>query len=528
MKQAGAIIRVSTAKQLEGTSPEKQLEAVRSLADAQGYELEDRHAWQMAESGALRARVGFRLALDAIEAREVSRLYVYSVDRLGRSLLDMLLFLRDIEDMGVECWEADKKRPLAPDDFMIQIEGAVASKERREIVRRMKDGRLRAIKAGKFSGGVAPFGYHLNPETKKLEIEPDEAAVVRLIFEWVVEEGLSANEVARRLTGLEIPTHATRRGKKTSGVWRSAQLHYILRRETYTGHWVYGKRSKKMRPEDRIEVEVPAIISLEEFKRAAEILKGNRWPIPHNTKRNYLLRGLIHCGNCGKSYVGGTVTSRGEDRRYYRCSGRMNWKNLPSPKCMNKSIRGESLEAIVWDDVKRFVSKPEIATEQLRAQQAPIDATLGKRLAETEAQIKELDRRERNHLRASAESQYASVKALDDVLKEIRDSQRSLVSYREQLQNRLARGDALAKELFGVVERLSKLQTRIDGASYEEKRRAVEALVKEISVDTQIIQGKPVAFITVTYRFDDPDSGSAALLEAPAEFVAEDGTFDRV
>ena len=524
MKQAGAIIRVSTAKQLEGTSPEKQLEAVRFLADAQGYELEDRHAWQMAESGGLRERAGFRLALEAVEAREISRFYVYSIDRLGRSLLEMLLFLRELEDLGVECWEADKQRPLVSDNFMVQIEGAVAGKERQEIVRRTQEGRRRAIRNGKFSGGVAPFGYCLNPTTKMLEIEPDEAAIVRMIFGYVIEEHISVTAVARRLTALEIPTHAKHRGKETSGVWRSAQVHNILRSTTYTGHWVYGKRSKKMRPEDRIKVEVPVIISLEEFQMAAEILRGNRWHMPHNTKRNYLLRGLIHCGNCGKSYVGGTVTSRGEERRYYRCSGRMKWKDLPGPKCMNKSLQGEALEAIVWDDVKRFVTKPEVAIKQLRAQQAPVDATLGEHLAEVETQIKELERRERNHLRVAAESQHASIQALDDVLKEIKDSKRSLESYRDQLQDRLGRGDALAKELFGVAERLTKLKARIDDASFEEKRRAVEALVKEISVDTQIIQGKPVASFTVTYRFDDPDSGSAALLEAPAEFVAEDST----
>ena len=73
MNRAGAIIRVSTAKQLEGTSPEKQLEAVRLLADAQGHKLEDHHIWRMAESGGLRDRAGFRLALEAVEAREISR-----------------------------------------------------------------------------------------------------------------------------------------------------------------------------------------------------------------------------------------------------------------------------------------------------------------------------------------------------------------------------------------------------------------------------------------------------------------------
>ena len=98
------------------------------------------------------------------------------------------------------------------------------------------------------------------------------------------------------------------------------------------------------------------------------------------------------------------------------------------------------------------------------------------------------------------------------------------MSYREQLRNRLENSGVLAQELFGVAERLTKLQVRINEANFEEKRRAVEVLVKNICVDTQIIKGKPVAIITVTYRFDDPDSSSPALLEAPAGLVAENIT----
>jgi len=57
-----------------------------------------------------------------------------------------------------------------------------------------------------------------------------------MIFECVIEERMSVTEIARRITALEIPTHAKRRGRKTSGIWRNVQVHNILRTETYTGH----------------------------------------------------------------------------------------------------------------------------------------------------------------------------------------------------------------------------------------------------------------------------------------------------
>ena len=94
------------------------------------------------------------------------------------------------------------------------------------------------------------------------------------------------------------------------------------------------------------------------------------------------------------------------------------------------------------------------------------------------------------------------------------------------------------RRIFNILLQLAKdnkiqgctvnlFRVRIDEACFEEKRRAVEVLVINICVDTQIIKGKPVAIITVTYRFDDPDSSSPALLEAPARFVAENSTSQR-
>ena len=130
--KAGAIIRVSTTRQLEGTSPEKQTEKILALADQQGYDIDPNHIWQLAESGGSRERVGFAAALRAGTKGEISRVYVFNIDRLGRDLLEMLLFLRQLEDMGIDCWGAEKGQQLNGNDFLFQIEGAVASKERQE------------------------------------------------------------------------------------------------------------------------------------------------------------------------------------------------------------------------------------------------------------------------------------------------------------------------------------------------------------------------------------------------------------
>jgi hypothetical protein len=75
--------------------------------------------------------------------------------------------------------------------------------------------------------------------------------------------------------------------------------------------------------------------------------------------------------------------------------------------------------------------------------------------------------------------------------------------------------------LFGVATRLSALQRRIDGATFEEKRRAIEALVGGILVSTEVVGGEPKSVVTITYRFDEPEPSPWS--EGP-EFAITDRT----
>jgi len=515
MKQAGAIIRVSTARQLsEGTSPEKQAEAIAVLAAEQGYELDHSRAWALAESGNAPDRQGFRHALEAVRAGDVQRIYVYSVDRLGRNLREMLNFLFQIDDLGAEVWEAERRRRLSWDDFMLQIEGAVAGKERQEILRRTQDGLRRAISAGKYSGGIVAYGYRLNPETKRLEIDQAEASVVRLIFEWTCEDGLNTIQIAERLNALAIPTRfaklnaaghgcGKRRPEKTAGIWRPNSVRNMLLNPTYAGTWEWGKRSKRRQVGHRIATACPPIVSTETLAIAGRALASNRWPVRSSATRQYLLRGLIRCADCGHVYCGSASRVAVGEKRYYRCNLAMQWRKLRKPKCPGKSLPADVIEGVVWADVLAFIQAPEVAIAQLRAQRAPVDATLGERLAEVEHQLEELGRRERNLLRAAAEAPELDVVALNDVLREIRSGEASLQAYRTTLTARLQAGDALDQELFSVASRLARLKDRIDQASFEERRRAVRQLVKGIDVRTKAVDGRRIPHVVITYAFQD-------------------------
>jgi chromosome segregation ATPase len=189
------------------------------------------------------------------------------------------------------------------------------------------------------------------------------------------------------------------------------------------------------------------------------------------------------------------------------------------PKCVARSVQAEALEAFVWNDVKEFVKRPEVALAQLRSQATDNSSTLSEQLAAIERQIEEYRRREYNLLRVAAESTQVDISALDGVLEEVRASLATATSLREELKKSLGQRDHIEKDLLAAADRLNRLQSRIDKASYQEKRRAIEALVKRVDVDLQQIGRKKVALVTVTYRFDEPGSNSAQADKGISRFT---------
>ncbi len=78
-------------------------------------------------------------------------------------------------------------------------------------------------------------------------------------------------------------------------------------------------------------------------------------------KNQYLLRGLIKCGLCGRTYIG-VAANRPNGKRefYYRCNGAHSPAVFsPKGKCCSKAIRGDELEQQVRSDVETFLRTPE-------------------------------------------------------------------------------------------------------------------------------------------------------------------------
>ena len=178
------LVRVSTLGQKENTSLESQSKRINDYCSL--YDLSLNEIITETESGGknVEDRTGLSKLKRLIETGECKTIIVNKVDRLGRSLLQGLLFLKDCEDNDVRviCIEngLDSSRPDSK--LIINILFSIAENEKETIKSRLKDGRERTFEMGKKPyGGNLSFGYRKNNKGE-IVIDKFDSKVVKYIY----------------------------------------------------------------------------------------------------------------------------------------------------------------------------------------------------------------------------------------------------------------------------------------------------------------------------------------------------------
>ncbi len=304
------------------------------------------------------------------------------------------------------CWRSSQGRvrgrvhPAAVSDdphdqLLLQIQGAIAEYERAVLAERFRRGKLQKARAGHWVGGQGSYGYRYVPRRDgvpgHLEINEDEAAVVRMLYRWLIDERMTVRQIIKRLAA---GPWRPRNGKR---LWSNAVVHRILSDPLYAGT-AYANRyahvaprkprsagpragtptCRKPRPrEEWIPVPVPAIIDVSTYQYASEQLARNSaLSFRNNTRNDYLLRCLLTCRTCGLAMCGVTSSGAGGRRqhRYYICHGKDTLARDRSHPCPQPRTRVEELDATVWDHVRRLLDDPATLAAQFEEQARQADA----------------------------------------------------------------------------------------------------------------------------------------------------------
>ncbi|MDF2629674.1 MAG: site-specific recombinase for integration and excision [Symbiobacteriaceae bacterium] len=355
-------IRWSTEDQGEGTTLEVQREACRTFIRSHGWVVSDSLEYvDDGLSGGSLERPALARLRAAVSAGLVDCVVVYKLDRLSRSVVDMVRLVLD--EWEGRCHVKSAREPIdtvsqAGRLFFYQLM-SFAEWERSVIRERTFAGKLRRAQEGRNPGMTAAYGYRLGAGGA-LVVEPGEAQVVQLIFGLYLS-GMGCTQIGLRLGELGYPSPAGRR-------WGSGQVSRLLSNPVYMGTLVYGKqtsvrgrRVKSERPHVVREGAVPAIVSAAEFA-AVQALKAGRPGVGRaqgsgrSLSSQSLLTGLLRCG-CGRALCGSGGSGDRFRYRYYYCGASGGGAAL----CRGGRIRQAELDRAVTDALLRRLRGEESA-----------------------------------------------------------------------------------------------------------------------------------------------------------------------
>jgi len=337
--RVGVYVRRSTDDEHQPYSIEAQ---DARLASYIGSQPGRRQAARFADdaSGSTTHRPGLQRALAAARAGLFDVLLVYRVDRLTRSLRDLVTLLDDLDRAGVVFRSATEPfdTATAMGRMLVQMLGMFAQFERDTIIDRVIAGMERKAAAGKWKGGRRPFGYQVEPATTTLIPDQDEAAVVRLIFGLYTRDRLGGKTVAR---ALNARGHRTTTGR----TWSAHQVLRVLSNRVYLGELTFRSITATGSH--------PAIIDDTVFDQAQRILaaRGEDYAKRAASGSDYLLTGLMRCPSCGKAMIGTRAHGRSRAYRYYTCFTRARYD---TKRCASSRLDADAIEHAVLGALAAF------------------------------------------------------------------------------------------------------------------------------------------------------------------------------
>ena len=514
MNQLAAIYaRVSSDRQKEDKTIGSQTAALQEYAEAHHYVVPTECVFEdEGYSGATLARPGLERLRDVVNEGQVEIVLVHSPDRLSRRYAYQVLLLEEFSRKGVEVVFLKGHAGETPEEqLLVQFQGMIAEYERAQIAERSRRGKRHRAKAGcvnVLSG--APYGYRYIKRTDTSDscyaVVESEAAVVRQVYEWYVEEGLSLGAIARRLSGQGVPT------RKHKPRWERSVVWAMLRNPAYVGRAAFGKterveRQRVTRPlrqnggfgrrssanrerprEQWIEIAVPALVPEPVFARAQERLAENKRLSCKNTKELTLLQGLLVCGNCGYSLYRTSTRTTKRQAKYYRCLGADGWRHLMETPCTCRPIRVEDLDEAVWSQVERLLEGPALIRAELerRRDESLRSNPLQQRRQRLQQDLQRMGQQIDKLLDAYQEGLLG--------LAELRQRMPGLRKKQSAAQKELegAQWQALAEAQLQQLDQslesfLGRMKRSVKNLGVAEKQKIIRLLVKEVIVEKDTI-----------------------------------------
>ena len=501
VKRVALYLRVSTGRQAAGdVSIPSQRDLTMRYCLAQGWEV----VTEFVEPGASATddkRPVFQTMLERAGSpdRNFDVICVHAFSRFYRNGAEMELTIRKLRKFGIEVVSVTQPTGTDPSqELMRQIIGIFdeyTSKENgKNVTRAMRE----SAKQGFWNGSRPPLGYRVveverrgSKIKKKLEIDPVEAELVRLIFKLYTEgDGKSHPLGIKDITKwLNANGYRTRLGAHF-GV---GTVHGILTHEYYaTGKWPYGvknARSGEMNdPSMVVELDIPPILAQDIVDRTKARLAHNnpRVTPPRVINGPTLLTGLAVCATCGSGMTRTGTVRRGRSYGYYSCAG---CKNRGATVCKGRHVPQSRLDSLIVENVKNKLLQPErmqIILEALLDRQSERDETVQNRKAALKRELTEKDDRLKRLYRAIEDGVIELDGDIGERIKTLKHERDIVKASIDPITVQSKSANSLTPERLEAFTTL--MREKLDSGDVQARKAYLRAVISTIEIDDDKIR----------------------------------------
>jgi len=448
-----AYCRVSTDKEEQIDSLNHQKEFFTEYAQRNGHQLYRLYADEGITGTSLKKREEFKRLLQDAELGLFQMVVVKDISRFARNTVDALQSIRKLKSMGINTlFLTANMDSMGDSEFVLTLFSAMAQEESNNLSKRVKWGKKINAEKGRVPQRV--FGYD-RIDNFTLQINSDEARIVRKIFSLYIEQGLGCRTISMTLNREHDKT-------KFGSEWNPRGVRRVLVNPLYCGILVNHKyeiedfltgKQVNIPKEEHFFHERPswAIVAPETFQKAQEIMDARRIKYDcgeafrdarYSAKHTFST--LIKCEHCGRSFSRKSYTYV-NTRVYWRCPTN---DQFTAEKCDNGVI----------------IDEPDLL-QQIRAY-------LASQIADKEAFIAEVTGEASKHAKMQEDPEA--------IKRELESKQKKLNIKKERYQ------EMYANDLIDIEELKEKLETLNKGI--KETQRSLEQLLVDGKIGSNMHQ----------------------------------------
>lgn len=487
--RAAIYIRVSLEEQAKyGFSIEGQLDELKQYCKLNKLSIHDVYIDRGASGSKVAGRPELKRMLADAGRRKFDLVLIWRISRLARNLVDLLSIVERLNRHKVMLYSFKEPFDGTPlGQFVLQMYGARAELERSNIADNVRAAMNHRSKSGIWNAGNSVLGYSWTrePETNvsQVQVVPEEAELVNLIFEWYASGELGFKAIANRLN------HAGRL-TKLGNPFSVQSIRNILNNRNYIGLVRFNK-TEHIRTGGSVAMgwaqgDQKAIVDLDLWNRVQTLLAERFAPPLRKIDRNYPLTGLLKCPLCGNSMIPWHLNRTRKDgtrktNHYYQCST----NNSKGPAaCRANLVRADKVEQWFFEQLHMLLTAPEvletIVTATNEKQQSDTLPSL-EEVRHVESLLKELSR-QKEELFRSFESGMLPKDDFASVIVEVKLQINEAQASKERLDAILVASKKAEINQDQIRSVLSRLRQLLESNSEEQQKRLLRLLVDKITL----------------------------------------------